>query len=68
MDHDELESMDEQGVYVDPGKMQCDAFYVQLRISIARRFGNSILSCNCHENILEQINIQNLNSRHGRTS
>jgi len=42
MDHDELESMDEQGVYVDPGKMQCDAFYVQLRISIARRFGNSI--------------------------
>lgn len=42
MDNDELESMDEQGVYVDPGKMQCDAFYVQLRFSIARRFGNSI--------------------------
>lgn len=36
MDSDELESMDEQG---------CDAFYVQLRLSIAKRFGNSITFC-----------------------
>eukprot|EP00435_Cladocopium_sp_Y103_P061220 s858_g22.t2 len=42
MDSDELESMDEQGVFVDPGSMQCDAFYVQLRLSVAKRFGNSI--------------------------
>lgn len=42
MDSDELESMEEQGVFVDPGSMQCDAFYVQLRLSIAKRFGNSI--------------------------
>lgn len=42
MDSDELESMDEQGVFVDPGSMQCDAFYVQLFLSIAKRFGNSI--------------------------
>lgn len=31
-------------VFVDPGSMQCDAFYVQLRLSIAKRFGNSDLA------------------------
>ncbi|CAK8995701.1 SNF-related serine/threonine-protein kinase (SNF1-related kinase) [Durusdinium trenchii] len=42
MDNDELDSLEEQGVYVDPGRMQCDAYYVQLRLSIAKRFANSI--------------------------
>lgn len=41
MDNDELDSLEEQGVYVDPGRMQCDAYYVQLRLSIAKRFANS---------------------------
>ncbi|CAE7225420.1 CaMKII [Symbiodinium natans] len=42
MDSDELESLDEQGVYVDPQKMQCDSMYLQLRLSIAKRFASSI--------------------------
>jgi len=42
MDSDELESLDEQGVYVDPQRMLCDDFYLQLRLSVAKRFADSI--------------------------
>eukprot|EP00933_Yihiella_yeosuensis_P021486 TRINITY_DN16998_c0_g1_i1.p1 TRINITY_DN16998_c0_g1~~TRINITY_DN16998_c0_g1_i1.p1 ORF type:complete len:320 (-),score=65.01 TRINITY_DN16998_c0_g1_i1:300-1259(-) len=39
----QLESLDDQGVYVDPARMKCDSVYVDLRISLAKRVAEGLV-------------------------